>query len=99
MSRMRFWPGETVRIEVVFTDVAGAPMAATGVSLSARSPSGAIVPGTALADPVRVGVFTADFVVSVAGQWAVRGTCSGPTAAAVEDEFAVAVSLVLGAVP
>lgn len=92
--KQRFWPGETVRVTLAFTDTAGAPMTAVGVTISARRPDGTVVPGSAVPVPGVTGSFYADFVVGQSGPWAVRGTCDGPTAAAVEDEFTVNASLV-----
>lgn len=92
--KQRYWPGETVRVTVAFTDIAGASMAAVGVAISARKPDGTVVAGSVAPVQGVSGSFYADFVANLSGTWAVRGTCDGPTAAAVEDEFVVNPSLV-----
>lgn len=93
---MRFWVGETARVKAEFTDDAGAPVVAVGVAFTARSPTGKNVIGS----PVGLnttGAFYADFVVDEPGVWAVRASCTGPTAAAVEDQFEGRASYVLPA--
>lgn len=87
---MRFWPGETVRADIAFTDGAGAPVAATGVAVVWRRigdapvevPGGQIIPGG-------VGEFRVDLVAALPGEYAVRATCTGPSPAVVEAGFTV----------
>lgn len=85
---MRFWPGETVRVEIAFTDGAGAAVAATGVAVQWRRDAEAPV-AAAVVDNGGVGLFRADIVASEPGEYAVRATCAAPTSAAVEASFTV----------
>ena len=88
---MRFWPGETVRVGVAFTDAAGAPVEATGVGVVWRRigeppvevPSGDIGAGEG------VGEFQVDLLAALPGEYALRATCTAPSAAAVEARFTV----------
>lgn len=94
MARQRFWRGESVRIDVTFTDDTGAPMNASGVAIQARCNNGPVIDGDV--HPLSAtGAFYAVFALEQAGDWAVRASCSGPTAAAVEDRFDVAPSRVI----
>jgi hypothetical protein len=88
---MRFWQGETVRVRVDFTDAQGAPVAPTGVVFTARPAGGTRVTGTPVALQA-TGAFYCDFALDTPGVWFVRATCSGPTAAAVEDQIEVRAS-------
>lgn len=90
----RFWPGETVRVSAAFTDINGAGIAATGVEVTVKPPQGSLFVVSAIAGS-ETGIFYADVVAAISGVWAVRITCSGPTASAVEEQFTVAPSLVL----
>lgn len=92
--KQRFWPGETVRVTVDFADLAGAALVPVGATISARRPDGVVVQGTVVPVQGVTGSYYADFVVALPGTWAVRCACTGPTAAAVEQEFVVAQSLV-----
>ena len=96
MSRRRleqFFPGETVRVRVSFSDDADAPIAVSGVGFSVRSPSGAVTSSAAVqVDP---STYYTDVSANAAGDWAVRATASAPSSSAVEVQFSVAPSLVL----
>lgn len=96
---MRVWIGETVRVQVDFTDDAETPVdrqsiPATGVSIVAKDPAGATVPGT-VTPMGKPGAFYADFPLNAAGTWYVRAACTGPTPAADEAAIEVQASNVL----
>lgn len=96
MNKTRFWPGETARVRVQFTGESGAALAVTGVEFKARDPAGTVT----TVDPEAVvnegtGAYYADVPLATAGNWSVRATCSGPSAAAVEVGFAVVPSTVI----
>jgi nitrogen fixation protein FixH len=96
MSRRRlqqFFPGETVRIRVTFSDDADAPIAVSGVGFSVRAPAGTVAASAAV--QVDASSYYTDVVVNAAGDWAVRATASAPSSSAVEVQFSVAPSLVL----
>lgn len=95
MSRrlQQFFPGETVRVRVSFTDEADAAVAVSGVAFSFRAPDGTVTASAAV--QVNASTYYTDVPASVAGDYAVRATASSPTASAVEVQFTVAPSLVL----
>lgn len=95
MSRrlQQFFPGETVRVRVSFTDEADAAIAVTGVAFSVRTPAGAVTASAAV--QVNANTYYTDVAASVAGDWAVRATASTPSSSAVEVQFTVTPSLVL----
>ncbi|UXQ89116.1 hypothetical protein [Synechococcus phage MinM1] len=93
-SASRFWIGEMVRVAVVFTDLAGAPMAPLGVQIRARKPDGT-VHSYAVLDGALPSEKGADIAADQAGSWYVRASCAGPTPAAVEATFTVAASEVI----
>lgn len=90
----RYWIGETVRAQCDFSDDDGAPIAVTGLSFSAKSPTGDVIVGTAISTGV-TGSYYADFALQQAGVWSLRAACTGPTAAAVEDQVECRSSYVL----
>lgn len=91
--RLSFVTGETARVRVTFADENGTGVTASGVAFTARSPSGAV---SSLAHVAESGsTYYADVAASAAGDWAVRATCSGPTASAVEVSFTVVASVVV----
>lgn len=92
--KQRFWVGETVRVRCDFTDDAGAPLGAIGVAFRARAPDGSTVVGTPIAQQT-TGAFYADFTLTQAGIWYLRASCTGPTAAVVEDQVEARASFVL----
>jgi hypothetical protein len=91
--RLSFWPGETVRVRVAFSDEAGAGVTVGGVVFSARDPAGAAVSLTPTSESAST--YFADVPVTMAGDWAVRATCAVPTPAAVEVSFSVVPSHVI----
>jgi nitrogen fixation protein FixH len=96
MSRRRlqqFFPGETVRVRVSFSDDADVPVTVSGVGFSVRTPSGTVTSSPAV--QVDASTYYTDVSASVAGDWAVRATASAPSSSAVEVQFSVAPSLVL----
>jgi len=92
-KRLAFWPGETVRVQVRFSDDVDADVTVSGVTFIARAPDGT----TASLSPEAVSPATyyADVAANAPGEWAVRATCTGPSAAAVEVSFTVQPSLVI----
>jgi hypothetical protein len=97
MSTTYFWPGETVRIRVHFVGEDGQPTTVTGVAMSYRAPGAtaptSIAPGSITEDDT--GAYYTDLPLLTPGDWAVRATCSTPTASAVEVGFCVLQSTVL----
>ena len=95
MSRrlQQFFPGETVRVRVAFTDENDLPITVTGVAFAVRAPNGTVTPSGAVA--VNTSTFYTDIIVNDAGDYAVRATASAPSSSAVEVQFSVAHSLVL----
>ena len=97
MSTTYFWPGETVRVRVTFVGEDGQLAAVAGVAMSYRAP-GAASP-TAIPASVIVadgpGTCYTDLPLPTSGDWAVRATCTTPTATAVEVGFTVLQSAVL----
>lgn len=91
--RLSFLSGETARVRVTFADEAGVGVTASGVAFSARSPSGAVSSLAHVAESAST--YYADVAANAAGDWAVRATCSGPTASAVEVSFTVVASVVV----
>ncbi len=91
---IRVWVGETVRVRVRFRTEDGQPMAASGVSISAKDPDGQAVAGSPIPD-AELGSFHADILVGKPGVWYVRSHCTGPTPAAEEDRIVVQKSNVL----
>lgn len=95
--RQVYCVGEVVRVRATFTYESGQVMPVTGVAFHTRAP-GSVAPDAVDAEDITeesTGVHYADVLASEAGVWAVRATCTGPTAAAVEVTFRVAVSAVL----
>ena len=85
-----FLPGETVRAEARFLDLAGAALAVTGVAMILLPPSGVeatIDPGAVFEDSD--GVYHTDVLVETPGRYRLRVTCTGPSAAAVETAWNV----------
>jgi uncharacterized protein YfaS (alpha-2-macroglobulin family) len=80
--------GETVRVVVTFTDNAGAPLEATGVTVSAKRPDGTTVVGT-VASGSSAGLFNATFAGDMAGSWLVKAQCTGPVTVKDEKTFTV----------
>jgi hypothetical protein len=97
MSTTYFWPGETVRLRVKFTGEDGEPTTVAGLAMSYRAP-GATSP-TAIPASVIVadgpGSYYTDLPLPTSGDWAVRATCTTPTASAVEVGFSVLRSAVV----
>jgi hypothetical protein len=87
------WPGETARVRVTFSDEAGEGVTVTGVTFTSRSPAGTTAALTPQAESAST--YYVDVPVATAGDWAVRATCSGPTASAVEVSFTVRPSTVI----
>ena len=97
MSTTYFWPGETVRIRVIFAGEDGQPTTVTGVAMAYRAP-GATAPTSIAASSIiedGPGAYYTDLPLPTPGDWAVRATCSTPTASAVEVGFAVLQSVVV----
>jgi hypothetical protein len=92
-KRLAFWLGETVRVRVRFSDGADADVPVTGVSFASRAPDGSTVSITPEAESSAT--YYADVAANAAGEWAVRATCTGPSAAAVEVSFTVQPSNVI----
>lgn len=90
----RFWIGQSVRIEVDFTAEDDVPVAATGVSIRAKSPADQVVVGQPVSGE-QAGTYYCDFVMDQAGIWYVRASCDGPHAASVEDRIEIRASNVL----
>jgi uncharacterized protein YfaS (alpha-2-macroglobulin family) len=85
-----FVPGETVRVEGRFTNLAGAAQAVTGVEMALIPPSGtevAIEAGAIFT--TGTGVYHTDILTTTPGRYRVRITCTGPSPAAVESAFNV----------
>ena len=97
MSTTYFWPGETVRVRVIFAGEDGQATAVTGVAMSYRAPSATtptnIAAGSIVSDGP--GAYYTDLPLPTPGDWAVRATCTTPTASAVEVGFAVLQSVVV----
>ena len=97
MSTTYFWPGETVRIRVIFADEDSQPTTVTGVAMAYRAPS-AVAPTSIAASSIiedGPGAYYTDLPLPTPGDWAVRATCTTPTASAVEVGFCVLQSAVL----
>jgi hypothetical protein len=92
-TRLAFWPGETVRVRATFANETGAGVTATGVAFTARAPTGSTSALTPV--PESASTYYADLTVTEPGDYAVRATCAGPSAAAAEVEFSVGASRVL----
>jgi uncharacterized protein YfaS (alpha-2-macroglobulin family) len=92
-KRLAFWPGETVRVQVRFSDGADADVTVSGVTFTARAPDGTTVNITP--ETTSPASYYADVAANTAGEWAVRATCTGPSAAAVEVSFTVQPSNVI----
>ena len=98
MSTTYFWPGETVRIRVIFAGEDGQPVTVTGVAMSYRAPS-AVAPTSIAASSIiedGPGAYYTDLPLPTPGEWALRATCTTPTASAVEVGFSVLQSAVVG---
>jgi hypothetical protein len=80
--------GETVRVVVTFTDNIGAPLEATGVTVTAKRPDGTAVVGSVAAGP-GTGVFKATFSGDMPGFWRVKAECTGPVPVKDEKTFTV----------
>lgn len=93
MHNSEFWRGETVRVRVAFVDLDGLPVVATGVVIQTKDPAGTLASATVVAGTV--GVFYGDVPVTLAGEWRVRSTCTGPSPAAIESKFKVLASMVI----
>jgi nitrogen fixation protein FixH len=87
----RYWLGETLSLALAFTDDAGAAVAATGVAVSAKKPGGSTA-SASVTSGGGTGLFTADVALDEAGDWWLRATCTGPSAAAVETRVTVLAS-------
>lgn len=72
--------GEAVRIDVTFSDAAGAPVAVGGATLRAQPPQGA-ARSYPLAAGAAAGEFSATVLFDVAGRWWLEGDCATPTPA------------------
>ncbi|MFC0384315.1 hypothetical protein [Muricoccus vinaceus] len=95
MSALRVWKGQECRALLSFVDEAGAPIAATGVTITARSPvSNVLLPLVPVQLP-GVGKFAADFIGAEVGVWWVRGQCTGPAIAVDEASVTVFASQVM----
>lgn len=70
--------GEVVVVSTAFKDAANQPIAATGVAIKAKAPSGTVTAGTVAAG-TGTGVFTAQFTASEPGSWSAYGECTGPS--------------------
>ena len=70
--------GEAVVVRTVFLGDADQPVAAIGVAIKARTPSGTVMPGAVLADG-GTGKFKAEFTLTEPGVWQAQGECSGPS--------------------
>lgn len=97
MSTNYFWPGETVRVRVTFVGEDGQPAAVAGVAMFYRAPGSAsptTIPAGAIV-PDGPGAYFTDLPLPTSGDWAVRATCTTPTASAVEVGFTVLQSAVV----
>ncbi len=97
MSTTYFWPGETVRVRVTFVGEDGQPTAVMGVAMAYRAPS-ATAPTSIAASSIIEDGPGADYTelpLPTPGDWAVRATCTTPTASAVEVGFSVLQSAVV----
>jgi hypothetical protein len=92
----RFWIGESLRIDASFTDDAGVPVAADGVTAAYRRVSGEIVtvPSGSI-EAAGVGTFRIAILPDTAGDYWVRIAAATPTPAVVELRFTIAASNVL----
>ena len=92
----RFFPGETVRVAITFSDAAAEVVDVAGVGVSWRRDGGAAV----TVNPLEIvqlgeGRFRTDITVTEPGEYAVRATCATPSSAATEEIFVVVPSRVI----
>lgn len=85
--------GETVEVSGGFTNLAGAPMAATGAVFTILKPDD--VREVYAVTPDGGGVVAVAFIANIAGTWRMRLECTGPTTAVTEGRFDVVASTVL----
>ncbi len=85
--------GDQVRLSATFTDVDGAAVDPTVITVKWAAPNGAVTDLTYGVDlnvtQEETGVFYVDFVPDAAGTWAYRWESSGTVTAAAEGAFMV----------
>jgi nitrogen fixation protein FixH len=91
---LRVWVGSTIAVEVAFTDGNGGAVAATGVTIQARSPSGVLQ--SLSITSTGTGAWRANCTASEHGEWYFRAVCAEPLAQAVEARAFVERSNVIG---
>lgn len=93
MKNGKYWQGQSIELRVVFLDVAGAQVVASGVTFRVRKPDFTLLTLAAQADAARPNEWVGHVVADQVGEWTVKASCAAPRAAVDQGGFTVMASL------